>query len=90
MVKTYLVFNKFNKLHIHPAGTNKLRLLIKNAQLIEFQQAAHYEAEDEGFKPPVRKNRTADFESAPIGHSGNLPESGRKVTCFNLFIQTIR
>lgn len=30
-------------------------------------------AEDEGFKPPVRKNRTADFESAPIGHSGNLP-----------------
>lgn len=30
-------------------------------------------AESEGFKPPVRINRTADFESAPFGHSGNFP-----------------
>ena len=30
-------------------------------------------AESEGFKPPVRINRTADFESAPFDHSGNFP-----------------
>ena len=30
-------------------------------------------AESEGFKPPVRTSRTADFESAPIDHSGNFP-----------------
>lgn len=32
-------------------------------------------AESEGFKPPVRINRTADFESAPFDHSGNFPSS---------------
>ena len=31
------------------------------------------DAESEGFKPPVRTSRTADFESAPIDHSGNFP-----------------
>lgn len=30
-------------------------------------------AESEGFKPPVRTSRTADFESAPFDHSGNFP-----------------
>lgn len=32
-------------------------------------------AESEGFKPPVRTSRTADFESAPIDHSGNFPNA---------------
>ena len=32
-------------------------------------------AESEGFKPPVQQSRTADFESAPIDHSGNFPVS---------------
>lgn len=30
-------------------------------------------AESEGFKPPERTSRSADFESAPIDHSGNFP-----------------
>lgn len=30
-------------------------------------------AEREGFKPPVRTSRTADFESAPFDHSGIFP-----------------
>ena len=30
-------------------------------------------AESEGFEPPVRTGRTADFESAPFDHSGSFP-----------------
>lgn len=40
--------------------------------------------------PRYEKNRTADFESAPIGHSGNLPSnSGCKSTSFYLYLQEI-
>lgn len=37
------------------------------------KQITSLKAESEGFKPPVRTSRTADFESAPIDHSGNFP-----------------
>ena len=43
-------------------------------------------AESEGFKPPVRTSRTADFESAPFGHSGNFPLPLQK---YNLFFIAI-
>lgn len=36
-------------------------------------------AESEGFKPPVRTSRTADFESAPFDHSGNFPKDALEV-----------
>ena len=32
------------------------------------------EAEDEGFKPPIRERRIPDFESSAFGHSANLPK----------------
>ena len=32
------------------------------------------QAEDEGFKPPIRGKRIPDFESSAFGHSANLPE----------------
>ena len=31
------------------------------------------QAEDEGFKPPIRERRIPDFESSAFGHSANLP-----------------
>ena len=32
------------------------------------------QAEDEGFKPPIRERRIPDFESSAFGHSANLPK----------------
>ena len=32
------------------------------------------QAEDEGFKPPIREKRIPDFESSAFGHSANLPK----------------
>lgn len=44
---------------------------------------AYFVAEREGFKPPVRINRTADFESAPFGHSGIFPLYSAKLLFFS-------
>ena len=38
------------------------------------------QAEDEGFKPPIRERRIPDFESSAFGHSANLPKLHSKIT----------